>query len=130
MIYLLDTNILIALANREQQMIDRFKQLQPSEAAMSVISAAELESGLTADPAVLARRELPTRALLRAIPVLALTQDTSEIYGHIVRTVGFNRNRFADLLIAATALEHGLTVITRNVRDFVGIPDLKIEDWL
>ena len=32
----------------------------------------------------------------------------------------------ADLLIAATALEHGLTVVTRNVRHFepAGVPTL------
>lgn len=129
MIYLLDTNILIALANRDQPIIDKFKQLAATEAAMSAMSAAELESGLTADPAVLARRELPTRALLRAIPILALTQETTEIYGHIIRTVGFNRGRVADYLIAASALEHGLTLVTRNLRDFVGIAELKLVAW-
>lgn len=35
-----------------------------------------------------------------------------------------------DLLIAATALVHDLMLITHNVRDFVSIPGLKIEDWL
>lgn len=34
-----------------------------------------------------------------------------------------------DLLIAATALRHGLILVTGNVRHFEGIPDLKIENW-
>jgi predicted nucleic acid-binding protein len=34
-----------------------------------------------------------------------------------------------DLLIAATALAHGLTIATGNVRHFEGIPELKVEDW-
>ena len=35
-----------------------------------------------------------------------------------------------DLLIAATALEHNLTLVTHNVQDYSKIPGLKIDDWL
>jgi tRNA(fMet)-specific endonuclease VapC len=35
----------------------------------------------------------------------------------------------ADLLIAATALIHGFTLVTGNVNDFAWIPGLTIEDW-
>ena len=35
-----------------------------------------------------------------------------------------------DLLIAATALEHGLTLVTHNVADYAGVPGLSIQDWL
>ncbi|MCP4106391.1 MAG: type II toxin-antitoxin system VapC family toxin [Desulfobacteraceae bacterium] len=34
-----------------------------------------------------------------------------------------------DLKIAAIALNHDATVVTRNKRDFERIPSLKIEDW-
>lgn len=34
-----------------------------------------------------------------------------------------------DLLIAAQALEHGMMVVTRNVREFARMPGLKIDDW-
>ncbi len=37
--------------------------------------------------------------------------------------------KHADLRIAAITLEHGGTLVTRNVRDFRGIPDLLIVDW-
>ena len=35
-----------------------------------------------------------------------------------------SRQRFADLLIAATALAHGLPLFTRNPTDFAGVEDL------
>ncbi len=35
-----------------------------------------------------------------------------------------------DLLIAATALVHNLTLVTHNVRDFANVPGLDMIDWL
>jgi predicted nucleic acid-binding protein len=35
-----------------------------------------------------------------------------------------------DLLIAATALVHNVTLVTHNVQDFSNIPGLTIVDWL
>ncbi|MFO7865930.1 MAG: VapC toxin family PIN domain ribonuclease, partial [Candidatus Aminicenantes bacterium] len=34
-----------------------------------------------------------------------------------------------DILIAATALTHNLTLVTNNIRHFKNIPDLRIENW-
>jgi tRNA(fMet)-specific endonuclease VapC len=34
-----------------------------------------------------------------------------------------------DVWIAATALEHGLTVVTRNLKHFQRIPGLRTESW-
>jgi toxin FitB len=34
-----------------------------------------------------------------------------------------------DLIIAATALEHGLTLVTRNVRDFAGLEVPILNPW-
>jgi tRNA(fMet)-specific endonuclease VapC len=36
----------------------------------------------------------------------------------------------SDLFIAATALVHGLTLVTHNVRHFSQVPQLIVDDWL
>jgi tRNA(fMet)-specific endonuclease VapC len=35
-----------------------------------------------------------------------------------------------DLLIAATAIVHELTLVTHNVQDFANVPGLTVQDWL
>lgn len=53
--------------------------------------------------------------------VLPVTTGIARRWGRLSAAIG---NRDADLMIAATALEHGLTVATRNVRHFLptGVP--------
>jgi tRNA(fMet)-specific endonuclease VapC len=46
----------------------------------------------------------------------------------VARHGGHSRSD-ADLLIAATALEHGRHIITGNVTHFAWVPGLVIEDW-
>jgi tRNA(fMet)-specific endonuclease VapC len=36
----------------------------------------------------------------------------------------------ADLMIAAVALVHNLTLVTNNTADFQNIPGLRLDDWL
>jgi tRNA(fMet)-specific endonuclease VapC len=35
-----------------------------------------------------------------------------------------------DLRVACIALEHDVLLLTRNEKDFVGVPDLRFENWL
>jgi predicted nucleic acid-binding protein len=53
--------------------------------------------------------------------ILPVDAATARRWGQLSATIGHDG---ADLLIAATALEHGLTVVTRNVRHFepTGVP--------
>ena len=57
--------------------------------------------------------------------VFNLTEDI------IIRTIALRRSRrikIPDAIIAATALEYDLTLITHNLSDFQGIPNLKLLD--
>ena len=85
-------------------------------ASYSVVTLCELFAGTRVD-------EGSVRTLLAPFAALVVDQATAEHAGRVRRETA---TRLADALIAATALEHGLTVMTRNVRDFALVPGLRL----
>jgi hypothetical protein len=83
----------------------------------SVITRAELFSGH-------ARDEESVRAVLSPFRELGVDATIAERAGRLARS----RVEMSDALIAATALEHGLELTTRNTRDFAGVPGLRLRD--
>ncbi len=69
------------------------------------------------------------RALLLAIP---LSTAEMERFGELKAALEVRGERLADadLMIAATALEHNLVVITGNLRHFERIGGLQVENWI
>jgi len=64
--------------------------------------------------------------------VLAVTEAVGKKFGEL-RAALFDAGTPApemDLLIAATAIVHGLILVTDNVRDFAAVPGLTVQDWL
>lgn len=107
----------------------RMRGVDFADVAMAALSAAELEASIVAETGLREAREPATRDLLDTIPILPFDAATARHYGRIVAACGYNRRKAIDRMIAATAIEHGLTLITRNAGDFVGIAELLIEDW-
>ncbi len=58
------------------------------------------------------------------IPIVVFDEAASRAYA----TLPFRRGSF-DRLIAAHALSLGLTIISRNTKDFADVPGLKVENW-
>jgi toxin FitB len=81
----------------------------------SVITRAELFAGRT-DEANIRKLLLPYREL-------PIEQSTAERAGRLRRETSM---QLSDALIAATALAHKLTLVTRNRRDFERVPRLKL----
>ena len=63
--------------------------------------------------------------------ILPVTESIAERWGHLAGTAKQQGFPFAvvDGLIAATALEHSLTLVTRNVKDFAGLGVVLLNPW-
>lgn len=98
---------------------------------ISVISAGELFTWSLRAKASPKRIQSVT-SLLRNVYVHEVTLEISRRFGEL-RALLMDQGRATpdlDLLIAATALVHDLTLVTHNVQDFATIPALRIVDWL
>ena len=121
--FLLDTDVISLLRRPDRHPAPaRWLQTQrPSDVFISVVTLAEMERGLAQqeqrDPAF--ARDLADwmerTTVWFADRIISVDPAAARLWGRMSGDVGhFN----VDLLIAATALVRGLTVVTRNVRHF------------
>lgn len=72
------------------------------------------------------------REILERVEILGIGTEEAMVAGDVLAhlwSVGRSID-VEDVLIGATALSRGLTVVTNNVAHFRRIPDLSVEDWL
>lgn len=91
-------------------------RLETESVAYSVVTRSELFAGREGDEGLV-------RALLAPFVELIVSRGVAERAGRMRRETGL---RLPDALIAATALEHKLTLVTRNLRDFVQVEGLQV----
>jgi toxin FitB len=134
--YLLDTNIPSEFSrDRPEPRVVQWLKSQPI-ATLSAVTIGEIRKGLVVMPQGRRRNELEAwfhTDLLnwfhdRILPVTHSIADRwGALDGHR-QLMGTPLNT-ADGLIAATALEHDLTVVTRNVKDFAGLAVVVFDPW-
>lgn len=129
--FLIDTDVLSALGKRHRNpnVAAWFASQRDGDLFLSVVTIGEIERGITLqqrqDPAFAATLAAWLDQVLAAYGdrILPFDLPAARRWGALSASLG---NDSADLQIAATALEHGLTVVTRNVSDFApaGVPAL------
>ncbi|WP_088286459.1 type II toxin-antitoxin system VapC family toxin [Kineosporia sp. A_224] len=132
MSYLLDTNIVseVRKPRPDPSVVAWIGATRPDRLSISAMVVGELRRG-----AALIRRRDPVQAealdawvdqTVRSFAdrILPVTAEVADVWGrlHAVRPLAV-----PDSLMAATAIVHGLTLVTRNVKDFDGL-DLPLVD--
>ncbi len=135
--YLLDTCVLSELVKPapEPAVLGWMAQRQEHALFVSAMTLAELQRGVAKLPASRRRSELT--AWLEKLEigfedrVLPFTQSTGQSWAAMCARAEATGHTMAafDSIIAATAVEHGLTVVTRNVRDFAPAGVVVLNPW-
>ena len=120
--YLADTTVLIDHLRGNE---NAFAFLRQSFPVVSQVTVAELIQGV--------KDKQGLKAVEQALKSLELVPISGEISGQAISSMKkffLSHNlRFLDALIAATAVEENLTLVTANVKHFSFIKGLKLEDW-
>ncbi len=131
---ILDSSVVIAAERRGENVAEMLKQILAAtgdqRAVLSSIGLTELVHGIyrAQSAAALSRRDSFIRELLSVVEVYPYTKETAMLAGKID---GEQQGRgitvpFSDLLIGATALEVGYSLLTVNARHFRLIPGLTV----
>lgn len=133
--YLLDTNFISEVRKGERAnpgVQDWLLKNDPALCALSVVTIAEIRKGIEDKRRTDARQAYAIELWLKTIleeyaeSILPISVEIAERWGKLLSSA---RLPGMDTLLAATALEHGLTVITRNVDDFKGSGALFHNPW-
>ncbi len=129
MSYLVDTDWVVDYLAGRTAVVQLLDELAPQGLAISIITFIEVYEGIyhSRDPQ---GTEAIFRAFLQAVKVLSITRTvarrTARIRGYLRQQKLPIDHRAFDLVIAGTALAYDLTLITRNLRHYRDIPDLKL----
>jgi len=128
--YLLDTNICIALMNENRKAVSTFTR-RFSQCYLSTIVISELYKGIYCSQQIQKNLDILAR-LTELLPIEPFGLDAAREFGIIqaeLKQIG-RPTGAVDALIAAVARSRQDIVVTDNIRDFENIPNLQLENWL
>lgn len=130
--YLLDTNVCIyIMKNTFPALTERLLEIEPDDVAVSSITLFELEYGACKSKwGERAKDKLYT--FLAPFNIIPFNDKDAVCAGYLRAMLSEKGSPIGpyDIQIAAQAYSRDLTVVTRNTKEFLRIPGLKVEDWL
>jgi len=128
--YLLDTDIIIYSLKGDPVVVENIKQHAADPKAVSVITYGELVFGAQWSQRV-TENLAKVHRIKEIFPLIEITPSIMETFGAIkaeLRKTGTPVDDF-DLLIGATAVTMGYSVVTNNEKHFKKISGLSITNW-
>ncbi len=135
MSYLIDTNVLSELRRKspDPKLVDWFSQRPPTTLHLSVLTLGEIRKGIEGVDDEERRQslidwletDLPTFFTGR---ILCVDGAVADRWGRMIAAAGRPLPAI-DSLLAATALEHDMVLVTRNIKDFAGLPVRVFNPW-
>ncbi len=128
----IDSSVLIAAERGQLDLHAALADHDKETFSISAVTASELLHGVhRVGAAKRATTEAFVEGLLQHLPVLPFDLIAARIHARLWATLLSQGQQVGerDLLIAATALAHGNTVVTRDERSFPRIPGLEIVRW-
>jgi predicted nucleic acid-binding protein len=140
-VYLVDTNVISAFSPAAAHGNDKVRawlEAQSASLYLSVVTVAEIESGIAkAGREGAARKAERLAAWLESVlhlyggRILPVTTEAARLAGRLAdkaRGAGASPG-FADVLIAATACDASLTILTRNTKHFAPMRVAVMDPW-
>lgn len=127
MAYLIDSDWVIDYLADVPEALELLDRLADERIAISIVTYMEVYQGMErSDDPKEAERQLAS--FLESVPLLPISPAVARRCAGLRETLRRQgrrvNNRALDLLIAATAIEHDLTLVTRNVQDYADVPGL------
>ncbi len=131
---LIDTSVLIGSERGRINLDERLADRGDEEFFLSVVTASELLHGVhrAREENIRARRSAFVEAVLQSFPLLPIDLPTARLHAQIGAELASKGSAIGpnDLWLAASALAHGLSLATGNIREFERVPALTVEPWL
>ena len=130
--YMLDTNTCIYIIKRKPQgVLDRFKRMKISQIGISSITLSELFYGVSKSSKP-EQNQIALIQFIAPLEIVAYSHETSQYYGDLRAQLEKQGTPIGslDILIAAHALSIDCILVTNNEKEFMRVPNLKIENWV
>jgi len=123
--YHLDTDFLVFALSAAGPERRRLTQLAESEAELQMSAVAWYE--FSRGPRIPEQLSI-ARSFFFDDGIVPFSEELAAIAGEVFRSLGSPRRRAADVAIGVTSAALRATLLTRNAKDFAGIPHLQVEE--